>query len=51
MREHVCEKCGGVYQNPQRDGSLYTHVCPPARPVEPPKRGLLRRVIDRLRRS
>jgi len=51
MREQRCEKCGGVYQDPQRDGSRYYHVCPPPRPPEPEKRGLLRRVVDRLRRK
>jgi len=48
MREHRCEKCGGMYQNPQRDGSLYIHVCPPARPPEPPRRTLWERVRERL---
>ena len=49
MREHRCEKCGGVYRDPQADGSRYVHVCPPPRPPEPEKKGLVRRVLDRLR--
>lgn len=48
--EHICEGCGGVYLDPQPDGSRYVHVCPPPRPPAPaPKRGLLRRAWDGIR--
>lgn len=51
MNELVtCEQCGGRYLPVQRDGSLYVHVCPPARAPEPEKRSWLERVWDRIRR-
>jgi hypothetical protein len=50
MNEHRCEKCGGVYVDPQADGSRYVHHCPPPREPAPERKGLLRWVIDGLRR-
>lgn len=44
----TCEKCGGRYRAVQADGSSYTHLCPPARAVEPERRTWLQQQWDRL---
>jgi len=49
MTQHTCEKCGGVYLDPQPDGSRYVHVCPPpAAPAPAKPRGLVGRAWDRI---
>ena len=50
-REHTCEECGGVYLDPQPDGSAYFHVHLPEPTGAPEPGGALNAIRSALGRA